>query len=389
MEIAVVRESDPAERRVALVADGVHRLVQLGHGVRVEAGAALGAWTTDRELSEAGAVVSAELGQVLDGADVLVTVGPPSRDEVIGGLRPGSAVVGMLSPLQQRVLLERLATQRVDAFSLELVPRITRAQAMDVLSSQAMVAGYAAALRAASLLPRLFPMMVTAAGTLAPAKVLVLGAGVAGLQSIATARRLGAVVSAYDVRPAAADEVRSLGARFLELPLEAQEGAGGYARAQSEDFLVRQRALIGEHVALSDVVITTAAVPGRRAPVLVSAEMVGSMRPGSVVVDLAAESGGNCELSRPGETVEVAPGVRVVGVRNLPGDMALHASQLYGRNLVAMLGLLAPEGRFAPAVEDEIVDATWVVRDGAVRIAAEGGRSEARSSAGEPGAGGD
>jgi NAD(P) transhydrogenase subunit alpha len=371
VEIAVVREADPAERRVALGADGVRRMVQLGHGVRVEAGAGAGAWTTDAELAEAGGQVSASLEEVLGGADVLVTVGPPERDDVLGLLASGTAVVGMLAPLQHGALLERLAAAHVDAFSLELVPRITRAQAMDVLSSQAMVAGYAAALRAAAALPRLLPMMVTAAGTLAPAKVLVLGAGVAGLQAIATARRLGAVVSAYDVRPAAADEVRSLGARFLELPLEAQEGSGGYARAQSEAFLERQRALIGEHVAESDAVITTAAVPGRKAPVLVTAEMVESMRPGSVLVDLAAESGGNCELSRPGETVEVGGGVRVIGARNLPGDMALHASQLYGRNLVAMVSLLSSEGRLAPRADDEIVDATWVVRDGQVTFGRE------------------
>ncbi len=279
-----------------------------------------------------------------------------------------SVVVSMLQPAADLELIRTFVRRRITAFSLDLLPRISRAQAMDSLSSQATVSGYRAALIAAADLPRFFPMFMTAAGTVPPAKVLVLGAGVAGLQAIATARRLGAVVRAYDVRPAAREEVRSLGATFVELELEAQEGTGGYAREQSEDFLRRQRELIGKEVAAADAVITTAAIPGRRAPVLVTAEMVGEMRPGSVIVDLAAESGGNCELSEPGETV-VSGGVSIYGARNLPSTMAVHASFLYSRNIAEVLGLMTHDGSFSPDFDDEIVAATCVTQDGAIRHA--------------------
>jgi proton-translocating NAD(P)+ transhydrogenase subunit alpha len=258
-----------------------------------------------------------------------------------------------------------LAKQKVSAFSLDLVPRISRAQSMDALSSQAGIAGYKSVVLAANHLPKFFPLLMTAAGTVAPARVLVMGAGVAGLQAIATSRRLGAVVEAYDVRPAVKDEVHSLGATFLELPLEAQEGAGGYAREQSEDFLRRQRELIGDRVAASDVVITTAAIPGRKAPILVTADMVRRMRPGSVIVDLAAETGGNAELTKPGEIIQVG-GVTIDGTRNLPSTMPVHASQLYSKNVSTLLLLLVKDGALKLDFNDEIVKGACVTYDGAI-----------------------
>lgn len=272
----------------------------------------------------------ADTGRLLAEADVLCKVQPPTLEEA-ERLREGSAVVSCLQPLADLDLVRAYQRRRITAFSLDLLPRISRAQSMDVLSSQATVSGYRAALIAAQSLPRFFPMFMTAAGTVPPAKVLVLGAGVAGLQAIATARRLGAVVRAYDVRTAARDEVRSLGAAFVELELEAQEGQGGYAREQSEEFLARQRELISREVAAADVVITTAAIPGRKAPVLVTAPMVAAMRPGSVIVDLAAESGGNCELSKPGEVLDVA-GVSVHGVANLASSMPVRVVPLLAQH---------------------------------------------------------
>jgi NAD(P) transhydrogenase subunit alpha len=270
-----------------------------------------------------------------------------------------------LQPATQGDIVRALAKQGVTAFSLELVPRISRAQSMDALSSQASAAGYKAVLIAATRLGKFFPMMMTAAGTVAPARVLVMGAGVAGLQAIATARRLGAVVSAYDVRPAVKDEVKSLGATFIELPLETQEGEGGYAREQSEEFLRKQRELIGEHIAKSDVVITTAAIPGRRAPLLVTAEMVKGMRPGSVIVDLAAETGGNVELTKAGEDVD-AGGVTIIGTRNVPSTMPLHASQLYARNVANLLLHLVKEGGINLDFGDEITKGSCVTHGGEI-----------------------
>jgi NAD(P) transhydrogenase subunit alpha len=276
---------------------------------------------------------------------------------------PGVTTISMLAPSSFPETVRAARDNGVTAFALELVPRITRAQAMDVLSSQALVAGYRVALAAAQRLPAFFPMFMTAAGTVPPARVLVLGAGVAGLQTIATCRRLGAVVSAYDVRPAAGDEVRSLGATFLNLELESQEGAGGYARTQSEEFLRKQRELLTTHITKSDAVITTAAVPGRRAPLLVTAEMLGGMRPGSVVVDLAAETGGNCELTQAGEEVW-HEGVCIYGPRNLPSELPRHASDLFARNVSNLLLLMTKDGAFAPDFDDEIVKGCCVTRDG-------------------------
>jgi NAD(P) transhydrogenase subunit alpha len=298
------------------------------------------------------------------GSDAVLKVQPPTPDEV-GRLRAGAVLISFLQPATNADVVSALAKQKVSAFSLDLVPRISRAQSMDALSSQAGIAGYKSVLLAANHLPKFFPLLMTAAGTVAPARVLVMGAGVAGLQAIATSRRLGAVVEAYDVRPAVKDEVHSLGATFLELPLEAQEGTGGYAREQSEDFLRRQRELIGDRVAASDVVITTAAIPGRKAPILVTADMVRRMRPGSVIVDLAAETGGNCELTKPGEIIQVG-GVTIDGTRNLPSTMPVHASQLYSKNVSTLLLLLVKDGALKLDFNDEIVKGACVTYDGAI-----------------------
>jgi len=337
-------------------------MVGAGLDVAVQSGAGRWAYLGDADYEQAGAVVTGEIGA--DTADVVVGV-QPLAPAAIRRLRPGTVTIGFLPAAAESDVVRALRDAGVSAFAMELLPRISRAQSMDALSSQALVAGYRAVLVAAERLPRFFPLFMTAAGTVPPAKVLVLGAGVAGLQAIATARRLGAVVEAYDVRSAAADEVRSLGATFVELELEAQEGAGGYAREQSADFLRRQQQLIGEHVAAADAVITTAAIPGRRAPVLVTVEMVAAMRPGSVVVDLAAESGGNCELSRPGEEVEHG-GVLVWGARNVPSAMPVHASRLYAANVANLLLHMTGDGRVEPDFSDEIVASCCVTRDGEV-----------------------
>jgi NAD(P) transhydrogenase subunit alpha len=358
MRVAVPAETRPGERRVALVPDAVHKLVEAGLEVVVQAGAGQHAFAGDDAYREAGATVVA--GDVLADADVVLTVAPLTLDQV-RLLKPGALTLGFLPVETQAELLDALRERDVLAFAVEQVPRISRAQSMDALSSQALVAGYRAALVAAERLPRFFPLFMTAAGTVAPARVLVLGAGVAGLQAIATARRLGAVVEAYDVRPASADEVRSMGASFIDLGLEAIEGAGGYAREMAEERATRQRELLTPYLAASDAVITTAAVPGRPAPLLVTTGMVEGMRPGSVLVDLAAESGGNCELSRPGEEVE-HNGVLVVGMKDAASAMPVHASQLYARNLVNLLLTMTTDGQVVPDFDDEIVAAACVTR---------------------------
>jgi proton-translocating NAD(P)+ transhydrogenase subunit alpha len=349
MRVGVPAETQSGERRVALVPDAVPRLIAAGLEVAVESGAGLPAYSSDEAYREAGATV---VPDVLADSDVVLGVAPLTAEQV-DRLRPGTITISF-RPTDDAARLERLTACGVTAFSMELVPRISRAQSMDALTSQALVAGYRCALVAAQRLPRFFPLFMTAAGTVAPAKVLVLGAGVAGLQAIATARRLGAVVQAYDVRAASADEVRSMGAAFIELDLEALEGAGGYAREMTDDRAARQRELLTPYIADSDAVITTAAVPGRKAPLLVTADMVATMRPGSVVVDLAAESGGNCELSRPGEDVDHY-GVLVWGAKDLASSMPVHASQLYARNVSNLLLLMTQEGEVVPDFDDEIV----------------------------------
>ena len=364
MKVATPKETAADEHRVALVPDTATRLKAVGLDVGVEAAAGAAAYIPDGAYQQAGVEVVKGARQLLQDADAVLKVQAPSLTEV-ELLRAGAVLISFLQPATQGDIVRALATRGVTAFSLELVPRISRAQSMDALSSQASAAGYKAVLMAAGRLGKFFPMMMTAAGTVAPARVLVMGAGVAGLQAIATARRLGAVVSAYDVRPAVKEEVQSLGATFIELPLETQEGEGGYAREQSEEFLHKQRELIGEHVARSDVVITTAAVPGRHAPLLVTADMVRGMRPGSVIVDLAAETGGNVELTKPGTDVDVG-GVTIIGTRNVPSTMPLHASQLYARNVANLLLHLVKDKAITLDFADEITKGCCVTHDGEI-----------------------
>jgi H+-translocating NAD(P) transhydrogenase subunit alpha len=362
MRVAVPAETAEGERRVALVPDVLSKLTSAGFEVVVQAGAGAGSFVTDEQYRQAGARVHD--GDVLAGAGVVLSVQPLPAGQ-ISRLGAGAVTISFLPVGQRLDLVGALREQGVTSFSLELLPRISRAQMMDALSSQALVAGYRAALVAAERLPRFFPMFMTAAGTVAPARVLVLGVGVAGLQAISTARRLGAVVAAYDVRTAAAEEARSVGARFVDLGLPALDGAGGYAREMTEDRARMQRDLLAPHVADADALITTAAVPGRQAPLLVTRQMVEGMRPGSVVVDLAAESGGNCELSRPG--VQAWHGqVLVWGGRNVPSELPAHASQLYARNVVNLLLLMAPDGKLAPDFDDEILAGCCVTHAGNV-----------------------
>jgi H+-translocating NAD(P) transhydrogenase subunit alpha len=364
VKVGTPKETAPDERRVALVPDTVTRLAAAKLEVNVESGAGSAAYIPDAAYEQAGAKIVKPAAALLGEADAVLKVSAPSVAEV-ELMKKDAVLISFLQPATQGDIVRALAARGVTAFSLELVPRISRAQSMDALSSQASAAGYKAVLMAAGRLGKFFPMLMTAAGTIPPARVLVMGAGVAGLQAIATARRLGAVVSAYDVRPAVKEEVQSLGATFIELALETQEGEGGYAREQSEEFLNKQRELIGEHVAKSDVVITTAAVPGRRAPLLVTGDMVKGMRPGSVIVDLAAETGGNVELTQAGKDVEVG-GVTIIGTRNVPSTMPLHASQLYARNVANLLLHLVKDGSIVIDFEDEITKGSCVTHAGEI-----------------------
>jgi NAD(P) transhydrogenase subunit alpha len=364
VKVGTPKETAPDERRVAVVPDTVTRLLAASLEVSVESGAGTAAYIPDGAYEKAGAGIVKGAAELIGDSDAVLKVQAPSAAEV-DLVKKGAVLISFLQPATQGDIVRALANRGVTAFSLELVPRISRAQSMDALSSQASVAGYESVLMAAGRLGKFFPMMMTAAGTVPPARVLVMGAGVAGLQAIATARRLGAVVSAYDVRPAVKEEVQSLGATFIELPLETQEGEGGYAKEQSEEFLRKQRELIGEHVASSDVVITTAAVPGRRAPLLVTGEMVKGMRPGSVIIDLAAETGGNVELTKAGKDVDV-DGVTIIGTRNVPSTMPLHASQLYARNVANLLLHLVKDGAIVIDFEDEITKGCCVTYGGEI-----------------------
>ena len=360
MRIAVPRESAPGERRVALVPDAISKLVAAGFEVAVERGAGLQAGFVNEAYGAAGAsLVGRE--ELYGAAAAVVRVAPPNVDEV-AELTPGTVLIGFLNPLGDPTGIERLSARGVEAFALESVPRITRAQSMDALSSQSTVAGYKAVIVAADRLPRLFPLLMTAAGTVAPAKVLVLGAGVAGLQAIATARRLGAVVSAFDTRPVVQEQVESLGATFLDLGVKGSETEGGYAVELSAEQQGRQQAALEDRLAEMDVVVTTALIPGRPAPRLIPATAVERMRPGSVIVDLAAEAGGNCELTEPGAEI-VRSGVTVVGLTNLAATMPYHASQLYARNVSALLQHLAPNGELALDFADEITAGACVTRN--------------------------
>nr|WP_241834842.1 NAD(P) transhydrogenase subunit alpha [Pseudofrankia asymbiotica] len=366
----MARETAPGERRVALIPQEIDGLRKAGHDVVVEAGAGESAGFPDAAYAERGAIVGTA-SDVL-ATDVTLFVRTPGSaaaeaGELVGGLRPGQVVIGLGDPLGTPAAAAALAARGVTSFALELLPRITRAQAMDVLSSQATLAGYKAALLAAGRLNKILPMMTTAAGTLPPARALVIGAGVAGLQAIATCKRIGAVVSAYDVRAAAAEQAASVGATFVDLGLETEsaETAGGYASAQSEDFLRRQREALGKVVAAQDIVISTAQVQGRRAPVIVTADMVRAMAPGSIVVDIAAAQGGNCELSRPDEEVDVG-GVTVLAPTNLPATVPAHASRLYAKNLVNFLRLLLVDDAVRLDLTDPIIADTLITHGGEV-----------------------
>jgi len=367
--IAVTRERRPGETRVAAVPDTVKKLVGAGCRVVVEAGAGTAASYPDSEYQAAGAAIAPDAAAALSGADLLFKVRAPA-DEEIAALRPGTFVAALLNPYQERAALDAIAAKGATALAMEFVPRISRAQAMDALSSQANLAGYRAVIEAAEAYGRALPMMMTAAGTVAAAKVFVMGAGVAGLQAIATARRLGAVVTATDVRPAAKEQVESLGAKFVAVEDEefkAAETAGGYAKEMSAEYREKQAALVAGHIQKQDIVVTTALIPGRPAPKLVSAAHVASMRPGSVIVDLAVEQGGNTEGAVADQVVVTANGVKIVGVSNLPGRVAADASNLYARNLVSLSSLLLDkEGGLAPDWDDEILKAAVVARDGAV-----------------------
>jgi H+-translocating NAD(P) transhydrogenase subunit alpha len=371
MIVGVPRETFPGERRVALIPSVIPALIKAGGEVLVEAGAGAAAGFPDSDYIAKGARIGPR-ADVFSRADVLLMVRAPGANPVHGRddtarLRSGQVVIGFAEPLTAHQATEEVASRGASLFSMELVPRITRAQSMDALSSMASIAGYKAVLLAASELPRMFPMMNTAAGTIAPARVFVIGAGVAGLQAIASARRLGARLEAYDVRPAVREQVESLGARFVELPLEttASEDKGGYAKAQDETFYRRQRELMAKTVAASDVVITTAAVPGKKSPVLVTADAVAGMAPGSVIVDLAAERGGNCELTRADETVH-AHGVTILGPTNLPATVPYHASQMYAKNITTFLAHLVKDGAVRIDQSDEITRETLVTHGGAV-----------------------
>ena len=372
MLVAVPKEIRDGEKRVALVPDIISKLTRLGLEVVIESGAGISAQASDDAYRAAGAQVVA--GDVLKSADVVLSVTALTPAQ-IATLKKGAITISFLSVVNQRESIDAAVAAGVTAFSLELVPRISRAQSMDALTSQALCAGYRASLVGAELSPRFFPMLMTAAGTVTPAQVLILGAGVAGLQAIATARRLGAVVSAYDVRPSSADEVKSMGATFIELELESLEGAGGYAREMTEERAAKQRELLTPYIAKSHVVITTAAVPGRTAPRLMTAAMVDAMEEGTVIVDLAAETGGNVEGSKPGEIVITSKGVRIWGGKDVPSQLPFHASSLYSRNVVNLLTLLtkpASEGvetSFDINFEDEIIDGSAVTHAGVDRKA--------------------
>src|SRR3954466_13932468 len=363
MRIGVPVETAAAERRVALVPEGVARLVKAGHQVRVQRGAGAGAFHPDAEYQKAGATL-VDGSDIFNDADLVAKVRAPSTQEA-SALKPGTAVVALLQPAANTELFSSLASGNVTAFALELVPRITRAQSMDVLSSQATIAGYKAVLLGAAELPKLLPMLTTAAGTLAPSKVFVIGAGVAGLQAIATARRLGASVSGFDIRAAAGEQVKSLGASFLssEVVSQSAEDKGGYAKAQAEDERQRTLDTIHKHIVTQDMVITTAQIPNRPAPKLITDEMVAAMRPGSVIVDIAADTGGNTTLTKPGETVR-SNGVTVIAPLNLAATEPVHASQMFSKNVETFINHIAREGSLKVDLADEITKAMTITHNG-------------------------
>ena len=366
MNVAVPREAAPNEARVALVPETVAKLAKAGVTVKVARGAGERAAFPDELYEKAGASIVDEPAALLSGADLVVTVGRPD-DATLAAMPKRAVLLGLLAPLGDPQYVKRLADAGITALSMDAIPRITRAQSMDALSSQSNIAGYKAVLMAALALPKFFPMLTTAAGTIPPAKVLILGAGVAGLQAIATARRLGAVVSAYDTRAVVKEQVQSLGATFLEIDLGVDaQAAGGYAKELTPEQIDKQRQFMVDAIGASDVVITTALVPGRPAPVLITQEAVAAMRPGAVIVDLAAEAGGNCALTKRDETVVSPNGVQIVGKTNIPSTMPYHASQLYSRNVHALLGVLLKDGALTLDMNDEIARGTTIVHEGTI-----------------------
>ncbi|MDJ1183889.1 Re/Si-specific NAD(P)(+) transhydrogenase subunit alpha [Roseofilum casamattae] len=366
MKIGIAKEIEYRERRVALIPDAIAKLTKQGLEIWVESGLGEGAFFDDAAYVEAGANVVADKETLWKEVDILLKVGKPTGEELTL-LTPETVLISFLNPLGEPQTIQTLADRQITAFSMELIPRTSRAQSMDALSSQAGVAGYKAVLIAAASLPKFFPMLTTAAGTIRPAKVFVMGAGVAGLQAIATAKRLGAVVEAFDIRPAVKEEVQSLGAKFVEVKLaEDTVAAGGYAKEISEDSKKRSQELVAEHVKNADVVITTAQVPGKRAPLLVTEDMVQAMKPGSVIVDLAAEQGGNCAVTEAGRDV-VYDGVTVIGPINLPASMAVHSSQMYAKNISTLLQYLVKDGELVLDFEDDIINGTCVAHGGEVR----------------------
>jgi len=369
MKLAILKERRAGEARVAATSDTVKKLKALGLAVSVEAGAGAGARISDADFAAAGAEIAPDVGAALRDADIVLKVRSPDASE-ISLMKKGAILIGLLAPHTEREAIAKLAEQGVTAFAMEFIPRISRAQAMDVLSSQANLAGYKAVIDAAAQFGRAMPMMMTAAGTIAPARVLIMGVGVAGLQAIATARRLGAIVSATDVRPATKEQVESLGATFVAVmddEFKQAETAGGYAKEMSKEYQAKQTALIADTIRKQDIVITTALIPGRRAPVLVTEEMVKTMKPGSVIVDLAVEQGGNCPLSKPDQVIEV-DGVTLMGYANLPARLAVDTSSLYARNLLAFVSLIVDKktGALALNWDDEIVKGAGLTRDGAI-----------------------
>ncbi len=363
--IAVPKELAEGEKRVATVPEVVQKLTKAGYEIRIEHDAGMGAYYPDRLYTDAGARIAFSRADLLDGAQVVLRVQPPTVAEV-DQLTEGTIVIGFMNAARNLETVARMRDRRIAAFALELVPRITRAQSMDALSSQATAGGYMAALLGAVNCPKFLPMLTTAAGTIRPATVLILGAGVAGLTAIATAKRLGAVVEAYDVRRAAGEQVRSLGARFIELEINA-EAQGGYARELTAEEKVKEQQMVSAAVARADIVITTASIPGRRAPLLITRETVATMRPGAVIIDMAAESGGNCELTRPGRTIQ-EHGITIMGPLNLPAQVPFHSSQMYAKNLQAFLALLFDrEGDLVKEFSDEILAASLLVHAGEVR----------------------
>lgn len=368
MEIGVLKETAPGEARVALSPESVGKLVKAGHTLWVETGAGQASSLLDEAYEKAGAKITAQ-ADVLAKADILVKVQRPSASEV-ATLKTGCVLIALISPLTQMELVKQLAAKNITALSVDMIPRITRAQKMDVLSSMANITGYKAVLMAANASTKFFPMMMTAAGTVTPAKVLVLGVGVAGLQAIATAKRLGAVIEAYDPRPAVKEQVQSLGGTFLELEnLENAQDAGGYAKELSATDKEREKAMLREHIVAADVIVTTAQIPGKRSPTLVTAGMVTAMKPGAVIVDLAAEGGGNCELTEPGKTT-IKHNVTIIGETNIPSQMAATASQLFSRNILALLTDISKDGKLSLNLEDEIVKGALITHQGQIVHAA-------------------